>query len=256
MANKHIANRGFTLIELAIALVVIGLIIGGVVLGQALLGTGSLRALIADTQKYQSAVNAFQAKYSALPGDMENATSFWGTDTDGCTTNAVRTPKTKTCNGDGDGQLGDSNPELFHAWQHLANAGFIAGIFSGVTGADGAYDAVIGENVPPASIEGGGFAFHPYLGNGYAGDANRYSADYGDATLVLGKEDGTESLYQDLLSPQDAWNFDTKMDNGLPGSGRVTPMIGAGHANCVSSATAYALSNVGPSCTMLMNITG
>ena len=225
-------------------------------LGRALLGTGALRGAIADIQKYQAAVNAFQAKYDTLPGDMNNATSYWGTDADGCPSHAVRTIRTTTCNGDGDGRLGDSDPELFRAWQHLSSAALISGAFTGVTGADGAYDAVIGENVPAATMEGGGFAFHPYLGDGYAGDANRYAADYGHATLVFGKEDGTESLYSDILSPTDAWNLDTKMDNGLPGSGRITPLIGAGHTNCVSSATAYAVTTAGVGCTMLMNITG
>ena len=246
----------FTLVELAIVLVVIGLVIGGIMLGRALLGTGALRGVIADAQKYQSAVNGFQAKYDALPGDMKNATSYWGTDANGCPTHTTRTIRTATCNGDGDGLLGDANPELFRAWQHLGNSALITGSFTGVTGAGGAYNAVIGENVPAASMEGGGFAFHPYLGNGYGGDANRYAADYGEATLVFGREDGTESLYSDILSPTDAWNLDTKMDNGLPGSGRITPLIGAGHTNCVSSATAYAVSYTGVACTMLFNITG
>lgn len=248
-------TEGFTLVEIAVALTVIALVIGGIMLGRSLIGSGALRGIIADIHRYQTAVNGFQGKYDALPGDMENATSFWGTDSDGCPSHANRVQKTATCNGDGDGQLGDANPELFRAWQHLAGAGFINGSFTGVTGAGSGYDAVIGENVPIASIEGGGYAFHPYLGNGYAGDASHYAADYGEATLVFGKEDGTYSLYDNVLTPADAWNIDGKMDNGLPGSGRITPFIGAGHANCASSATAYMLSYEGIACAMIINIT-
>lgn len=255
MKRMRRCEQGFSLIEIAIAISVIALVIGGIMMGKSLLGGGALRGIIADTQKYQAAVNGFQGKYDALPGDIKNATSFWGTDPDGCTTNAVRTPKTKTCNGDGDGHLGNNNPEIFHAWQHLANATLINGSFTGVTGADSTYDAVIGENVPPANIEGGGFAFQPYLGNGYAGDATHYAADYGDATLAFGGEDGTGSLTNNVLTPADAWNLDTKMDNGIPGTGRITPLIGAGHASCVSSATTYAIDYVGIACAMIINVT-
>ncbi len=249
------SRSAFTLVELAIVLTVIGLLIGGIMAGRALLSNAGTSAVISDIEKYSSAVNGFFTKYEVLPGDMKNATDYWGTDSNGCPTSAVYTPRTDTCNGDGNGQLGNSNPELFHAWQHLANAGFVSGAFSGVTGADGATDASVGENVPPARVEGAGFAFAPYLGNGYAGDANRYAGDYGNATLVYGGEDGTNSLTNNVLTPPEAWNIDTKLDNGLPGSGRIMPFIGAGHTNCAASATAYNIDYDSAACALLVNIT-
>jgi prepilin-type N-terminal cleavage/methylation domain-containing protein len=243
--------HAFTLIELAIVLTVIGLLVGGIVLGQALLGTSAIRASISDIQRIETAVTGFQTKYEALPGDFKIATSYWGTDADGCPTHTNRVQKTATCNGDGNGQLGNSNPELFRAWQHLASSAFYAGSFTGVTDSGGTIDANIGANVPPATVEGGGFAFAPYLGNGYAGDADRYAGDYGNATLVYGKEDGTNSLESAVLTPTDTLNIDTKIDNGLPGSGRMMVRIGT----CSSDARTYTQTTTAIACNILFKLT-
>lgn len=83
-------RRGFTLIELAIVLVIIGLVVGSVLVGRDLIHVAMLRAQISDLIKYETAVRTFQGKYNALPGDMANATSL--------------IPGV-THNGDGDGKI-------------------------------------------------------------------------------------------------------------------------------------------------------
>jgi prepilin-type N-terminal cleavage/methylation domain-containing protein len=64
---------GFTLIELSIVLVIIGLIVGGVLVGQDLIKYAQIRATITQIEKLNTAVNTFQLKYNALPGDIPNA---------------------------------------------------------------------------------------------------------------------------------------------------------------------------------------
>lgn len=68
---KH-SQKGFTLVELSIVLVIIGLIVAGIVMGADLVGSMEARSTITQLEKYRTAVNAFQSKYNDLPGDIPN----------------------------------------------------------------------------------------------------------------------------------------------------------------------------------------
>src|SRR5471030_1667850 len=74
-SRERKSERGFTLIELSIVLVIIGLIVGGVLVGQDLIRAAEVRATIAQIEKYNTAVNTFRGKYNALPGDMNASTA-------------------------------------------------------------------------------------------------------------------------------------------------------------------------------------
>ncbi len=67
---KDIFRRGFTLIELSIVLVIIGLIVGGILVGQDLIAAAAIRAQITQIERYNTAVNTFRGKYGYLPGDI------------------------------------------------------------------------------------------------------------------------------------------------------------------------------------------
>ena len=56
------------------------MIIGGVLVGSDMIKSAELRKLVTEMESLNSAVNAFQSKYQALPGDMKNATRLWGED--------------------------------------------------------------------------------------------------------------------------------------------------------------------------------
>lgn len=66
------AQRGFTLIELSIVLVIIGLIVGGVLVGQDLIRAAAVRGQISQIEKYKTAANTFLGKYGYLPGDIKD----------------------------------------------------------------------------------------------------------------------------------------------------------------------------------------
>ncbi|QBI05042.1 prepilin-type N-terminal cleavage/methylation domain-containing protein [Pseudoduganella albidiflava] len=106
--------QGFTLVEIAIVLVIIGLLLGGVLKGQSLIDNAKVKNVIQQSTSLQAAVNAYQDKFRALPGDDAQATAH--------------VPGTSG-NGNGDGQIA----EYQLAPQHLALGGFITGSFNGTT---------------------------------------------------------------------------------------------------------------------------
>ena len=111
-------QQGFTLIEIAIVLVIIGLLLGGVLKGQELITSARVRNLIAHQDGVKAAYFGFLDRYRALPGDYSQAT----TNIPGCA----------ACqNGDNNGQilLNGAILESISAWEHLSKAGFITGSY-------------------------------------------------------------------------------------------------------------------------------
>ena len=68
--DKNNRQKGFTLVELAIAMGIIGLLVGGVLKGRAMIENARVKALYKECTSYEAAVYSFQDAYSdALPGD-------------------------------------------------------------------------------------------------------------------------------------------------------------------------------------------
>jgi prepilin-type N-terminal cleavage/methylation domain-containing protein len=129
-------RNAFSLVELSIVLVILGLLTGGVLAGQSLIRAAELRSVNNEATKYISAVHTFRDKYFALPGDMANATRFWGAAhaTPATCRNTVST-SAATCDGNGDGRVlqTGTSMEQMRFWQHLANAGLLEGSYDGVS---------------------------------------------------------------------------------------------------------------------------
>ncbi len=229
-------DDAFSLVELSIVLVILGLLVGGVLSGQSLIRAAELRAVTSEHSRYMAAVQSFRDKYFALPGDMANATQFWGAahaTPATCQTTASTT--IATCDGNGDGQVLDGSYEIFRFWQHLANAGLIEGQYNGVAGPAHALNHVIGTNAPRARMSNAGWGFS-FLGN-HAGDAGTYALDYGHLFWF-----GSPSIHRpqsNILKPEEAWNVDTKVDDGRPAMGKVIMRSETGGwgtaSNCTTS---------------------
>ena len=114
MKLNNSRQQGFTLVEIAIVLVIIGLLLGGVLKGQALIDSAKVKNIIQQATSLQAAVNSYQDKFRALPGDDMLATTH---------------VPGALANGNGDGQI----TEYLSAPQHLALAGLITGTYNGST---------------------------------------------------------------------------------------------------------------------------
>lgn len=210
-----IIGAGFSLIELSVVIVVLSLLTGAILTGHTLIKAARLRSITEEFSQWQSAVGAFKDKYQELPGDMPNAIQHWGDATSGGS----------TWNGDGNGFIdygaaAGVQGEVFTFWQHLALAGMISGEYTGIAGPASNEDSFARENVPGTKFsEDGGWGVF-YTGPGGAYTADWYDIDYGNTYQVGGKI--TDWEYGDyLLTPDEAWNIDTKFDDGNPAKGLV-----------------------------------
>ncbi|MAR55809.1 MAG: hypothetical protein CMM93_01365, partial [Rickettsiales bacterium] len=219
----------FSLVELSIVLVILGLLTGGILTGQSLIRAAELRSVGTQFQSFHTAVQSFRDKYFALPGDMRNATTFWGsaggsgTLGDGCQT-ATGTG-TQTCNGDGNGRIA-SNPfaagtyaEIFTFWQHLSNAGLIEGTYTGKAGSVSLQDHDFGINAPAAKLGNMGWG-SSWINNEPDTISYVWTLDY-SSWMSIGADNNIYAGQAKAMTPQEAWNLDQKFDDGLPGLGRV-----------------------------------
>ncbi|WP_207212463.1 type II secretion system protein [Sphingobium cupriresistens] len=216
-------RAAFSLVELSIVLVILGLLTGGILAGQSLIRAAELRAIPTEYDRWVAATQVFRDRYMALPGDMRNATAFWGfvagNASDNYTTSCNTTPSTdmRTCNGNGDGKS-EASIEGFRFWQHLANAGLAEGNFTGMD--DGGF-SVIGKNIPASKFGGGSGWQRHYISSPYAGTTHTFAGKYG-SLFVFGKPSPSDySLRSGVLGAQELWNIDTKMDDGRPATGNV-----------------------------------
>ncbi len=247
--NDASNQQGFSLVELSIVLVILGLLVGGVLTGQSLIKATELRSVTTEYDRYVAATHTFRDKYFALPGDMTNAASFWAA----------------AANGDGDGGLDVATAvsvagERYGYWEQLALAGLIEGVYTGLATATAVDDAVIGTNVPKSKMGNAGWST-AFVNTVAITDLTYYAANQGNF-LFFGGQVAGGFTQQVVLRPEEAWNIDTKMDDGKPAYGRVRTFESQGHATAgcsnpaaaataIEAAAAYDLDNTAVACSLI-----
>src|SRR4051812_37609664 len=129
--------KGFTLVEIAIVLVIIGLLLGGILKGQEMITQAKIKNSIADFSGISAAYHGYQDRYRAIPGDDANAATRWS----GAAISA-------TAGEAGNGRIqglynsATTGDESRLWWDHLRRSGFVAG--SGTTQPTNAFTGMIG----------------------------------------------------------------------------------------------------------------
>lgn len=214
-------QRGFTLVELSIVLLIIGLITGGITGGATLIKQAKIRSIINDINVISTAINAFKTQFNALPGDFNNAYSFWPSST--CTISS--------CNGNGDSKI--DFDEQFHVWQHLSLAEFIQGSYQGTAAAINKYQS---------KYTNGTYDLR-YINSWIAGPSFN--------SLELGKYLSAGYSGNSLILPLEAYNIDLKIDDGLANSGFIQGIDGEDASSGACSYSYYSYSTP----TALYNLT-
>jgi hypothetical protein len=238
-------------VELSIVLVILGLLTGGILGGQSLIRAAEMRSLSSDLSRYSAAYNIFRDKYFAYPGDMTNATAFWGSaggnGSDATCNAAISAASQAVCNGNGDGQVetnGVLYDERFYAWKELANAGLIEGNFLGRSNAgSGSASSTPGVDSPALKISNARItpAYAPPKSN----DSEWFDGSYSFNTFFV---------FGASIKPEEAWNLDIKLDDGMPATGRffVGKSTGSYSPNCATTAVVatakYNLADSSKSC--------
>lgn len=217
-------ESGFSLVELSIVLVILGLLTGGVIVGRDLIESAQMRAQINQIRDIEVAMNGFKDKYGAIPGDFTEAERFW---------------PGETSNGDGDGIITSATvgngstltpdnarydgerPAFF---RQLSLAELVDSNYDGT--------AVHGQGYPEMEAgDSGGMMVTgrwdtPSSGNTAISNFDTIATSNVYLAMVIcdpasfpgssGHNDGCG-----VLSAQQAWNIDRKLDDGQPHTGKV-----------------------------------
>jgi prepilin-type N-terminal cleavage/methylation domain-containing protein len=216
-------QSGFTLVELAIVLMIIGLLVGGVLRGQELISNARVTATVKIIQSIESATLTFKDAYGAHPGDIQNPQRRLR--------NCTSTPC--SIGGNGDNKIGtpilpaaaddaSATAENRTFWVHLANAGLISNVTPAYSGTPNAQ----GTDFPTTPF--GGFLFVSYSVHGEGAYFGARSHHFIRSSKGVGQT--IIDPNNQLFPVQIAYQIDKKMDDGRPNNGSVWAQ--GGGSNC------------------------
>jgi prepilin-type N-terminal cleavage/methylation domain-containing protein len=179
-------QKGFTLVEIAIVLVIIGLLLGGILKGQEMITQAKIKNVVADFSGISAAYYGYQDRYRAIPGDDGGAAGRWAGATAGNANGVVA----------GAYNSATATDESRLWWDHLRRAGFVSG-----SGTGQPFNAATGM----LGVQTGDTAGGPVLGSDASGTG-------GFSGLIICSANLPDKI---------TIAVDTQMDDGVPRTGTV-----------------------------------
>lgn len=230
-------DRGFTLVELAISLMVIGLLIGGILKGQELIDNAAITRTVRTFKTYQTAMTMFIGRYEALPGDISNPQAVIpectaapcnvaGDDNGVVFMNNAADPTVLTPFIEG-WASGGSLGEVQRFFLHLQKAGLISGVDPNGTPSGSPFR--YGYELPQAPFEGTGFFAYSI--------AKKVHLDW------TGTYPGGGAVQGMMARPWHARAVDAKLDDGRPSTGDFRAPLTTSCVETVSGVVQYVRNN-------------
>ncbi|SDF75445.1 prepilin-type N-terminal cleavage/methylation domain-containing protein [Limimonas halophila] len=218
--RKRTSQGGFTLVELAVVLLIIGLIVGGILRGQELITSAQLNSVQTETNQIRTATNTFRDRFQALPGDFSDAGLI---DQSGLNNALDDGNENGRIDGSRVGTAGDEGNQF---WAHLG----ASGLLDGVDADDIAGNGLSGANAFEAAV-GGFYSIGQGAPGAFAGNISNRDPWFVLATGGANDAGNVTSHDVGVLDPEGAAQLDRKMDDGNADAGNVRG--GASGGSCV-----------------------
>jgi type II secretory pathway pseudopilin PulG len=120
---NNFPQRGFTLLEIVILMLIVGFLLAGVLKGQEMITSAKVKRVAGQLDEIRAAYLGFQDRYKALPGDYADAAIY------------MTCPAGTCLHGNGDSRIranetpvnGNQVHEDLLLWTHLSSSGFLKG---------------------------------------------------------------------------------------------------------------------------------
>lgn len=245
-------RENFTLLEIAMALIVIGLILGSAVLAGDLVHAAKIRAQVEQIKKLEMAFTIFQQKFQEYPGDNSKASYFFP----------------GTINGNGNGYIDTQNAALIR-WN---SADELRQVFIQLAKAslmDRPYDGSneLGKGIPYTSYSNDAGIFiasSRIFDAAIQNEEDKSLARLGNNIIWLAACNHRDKIFNDditrwvencgVFPPNDLRQIDAKIDDGIPINGKLQGFgeILDAHARvmvpCVNEKGTYAVNHTEKSC--------
>jgi len=206
-------NYGFTLVELAVVMIIIGVLIGGVLKGQEMIQGARVTKTASNLESFTAAHNIFYDQFGALPGDINGLGRLPGcTLANFCASGNLDTVvgvPIDNANNNTAGELAES----IQYWKHLAMTGIISGVNPAASNIPA--NSSIGQSHPGTPLGG--------VYNAFETDPAGFN-DYGapGVNIVITQMPNVTTTAGAFLSMMHVSQIDLRLDDGAPNTGTVT----------------------------------